>query len=46
LPPPLPIDVAEDASPPADRAVRFGHLANGMRYAIMRNALSFDTVAL
>jgi len=45
-PAPPPVDVAEDASPPADPAVRYGHLANGLRYAIMRNGLTFDATSI
>ena len=41
-----PVDVAENASPPADPAVRYGRLDNGLRYAIMRRATSVSGVAI
>ena len=46
LAPAPPVDVAENASPPADPAVRYGRLANGLRYAIMRRLTMVDGVAI
>jgi zinc protease len=45
LPPP-PVDVAEDAAPPADPAVHYGRLPNGLRYAVMRRPTSVAGVAI
>ncbi|KUR75684.1 insulinase family protein [Novosphingobium sp. FSW06-99] len=45
LPPP-PVDVAEDAAPPADPAVRYGQLPNGLHYAIMRRQSAVTGVAI
>lgn len=45
LPPP-PVDVAEDAAPPADPAVHYGRLPNGLRYAVMRRPTSVGGVAI
>ena len=45
-PPALPVDVAENASPPADPAVRYGRLGNGLRYAIMRRPTAVSGVAI
>jgi len=44
--PPAPVDVAEDAAPPADPAVQYGRLPNGLRYAIMRHPTSVGGVAI
>ncbi|WP_420381989.1 insulinase family protein [Novosphingobium sp.] len=41
-----PVDVAQDAKPPVDPAVRYGQLGNGLRYAIMRNGLTFDATSI
>jgi zinc protease len=45
LPPP-PVDVAEAAAPPADPAVHYGQLPNGLRYAIMRRQSNVTGVAI
>ena len=45
LPPP-PADVAEDALPPADPAVHYGQLPNGLHYAIMRRQSAVTGVAI
>lgn len=45
LPPP-PVDVAEDALPPADPAVHYGQLPNGLHYALMRRQSAVSGVSI
>jgi zinc protease len=40
------VDVAEDAAPPADPAVHYGQLPNGLHYAIMRRQSAVTGVAI
>ena len=45
-PPAPPVDVAWNAAPPADPAVHYGRLANGLRYAVMAKPTRVGGVAI